>query len=345
MPKHPLPITADMDSNVQDAVKAINRVDDWKGKEVTFKRVAEGITNPTWEIWVDNKYHMFLKIPGKGTEKFINRDIVYKADQAAGKTGCGPAPKYFFPDTKACFYEWLEGYYTCRWAEAFDQEIFYAMIDAMKKFHTSGTDLGLKSNAFDHAWQMIKMAEEGHGLQPYDLDGAKVLLERIEKAFQKAGMEYKPCHNDTYIINYMWNPDTKDCKMIDFEYASMGDISYDLAIFSTDEFYEDPQDLLIIRRYFGHDDDLWFARLKLMKLVSDIKWGMWASVQALSAEIEFDFARYNGWKFARYRSHLVDPRVEYWLNLLKGKPTFQKLPPGYGRMMYWQQWKKEGKVK
>jgi thiamine kinase-like enzyme len=344
VPKVPIAVTADMDSNVKDAVTAINRVEDWKGKEVTYKRVAEGITNPTWELWVDGKHHFFMKVPGKGTEKFINRDIVYKADTAAGKVGSGPAPLYYFPDTKICVYEWLEGYYTCRWAEAFDQEIFFAMIDAMKKFHNCGADLGLKSNAFDHAWQMIKIAEEGGGIQPYDLDGAKILLERIEKAFKQAGMEYKPCHSDTYIINFMWNPATKDCKMIDFEYASMGDITYDLGIFSVDEFYEDPQDMLIIKRYFGEFDEQWFARLKLMKLVSDIKWGMWASVQALEAEIEFDFVRYNGWKFARYRSHLVDPRVEYWLNILKGKPVFQKLPPGYGRMLYWKQWQKQGKV-
>jgi thiamine kinase-like enzyme len=192
----------------------------------------------------------------------------------------------------------------------------------MKKFHHTQGDLGHPANAFDQTWKMIELARSGDGLEPFDMERAEWLLHRVEDAFNKDGMKMQPCHNDTYIINFMYNEDTKDVKMVDFEYASMGDISYDLAVFSTDEFYEDPHDMLIIKRYFGEFDERQFARLKLMKLVSDIKWGMWASVQALSSTLDFDFIRYHGWKFARLRSHWVDPRIDYWINLLNKKPLF-----------------------
>ena len=169
---------------------------------------------------------------------------------------------------------------------------------------------------------MIRLAREGGGLEPFDMERVEWLLHRIEDAFNNDGMVMQPCHNDTYIINFMWNEKINNVKIVDFEYASMGDISYDLAIFSVDEFYEDPQDVAIIYRYFGQWDERQFARLKLMKLVSDIKWGMWASVQAVNSSLDFDFMRYHGWKFARLRSHWVDPRIDYWLNLLNRKPLF-----------------------
>jgi thiamine kinase-like enzyme len=321
MTKLPIPPNGEMSPDERDLICAINRIEDWQGEKVTYKEVPIGITNPTWCIRVDSK-RFFIKIPGKGTEKFIDRDAVHLANIMAADAGCGPGVAYWFPDTKVEVFEWLEGYTACGWKHAYKEAVFLGMIDAMKKFHDTQGDLGHPANAFDQTWKMIELARSGDGLEPFDMERAEWLLHRVEDAFNKDGMKMQPCHNDTYIINFMYNEDTKDVKMVDFEYASMGDISYDLAVFSTDEFYEDPHDMLIIKRYFGEFDERQFARLKLMKLVSDIKWGMWASVQALSSTLDFDFIRYHGWKFARLRSHWVDPRIDYWINLLNKKPLF-----------------------
>ncbi len=321
MAKAPLPILAEMGIHEKEAVEAINRIQDWHGCEIAYKRVPIGITNPTWEVHVD-QVRYFMKVPGKGTEKFIDRDAVHLANEMAAEAGCGPDIAYWFPDTKVEVFNWLEGYIPCGWKHAFMEPVFYGMIDAMKKFHNTKGDLGHPANAFDQTWNMIRLSREGGGLEPYDMERAEWLLHRIEDAFHKDGMVMQPCHSDTYIINFMWNEGANDVKLTDFEYASMGDISYDLAIFSTDEFYEDPHDVAIINRYFGAWDERQFARLKLMKLVADIKWGMWASVQALTSNLDFDFTRYHGWKFSRLRSHWVDPRIDYWINLLNKKPLF-----------------------
>ena len=321
MPKLPVQKKDELGPDERDLIEAINRIDDWRGKKAAYQEVTIGITNPTWCVSIDSKRY-FIKIPGKGTEKFIDRDAVHLANVMAADAGCGPKVAYWFPDTKVEVFEWLEGYTACNWKHAFKEDVFLGMIDAIKKFHSTDGDLGNPANAFDQTKKMIQLAREGEGLEPFDMERAEWLLNRVEDAFNKDGMELRPCHNDTYIINFMYNEDTKDVKMVDFEYSSMGDISYDLAIFSTDEFYEDPHDMLIIKRYFGEFDERQFARLKLMKLVADIKWGMWASVQAMSSTLDFDFIRYHGWKFARLRSHWVDPRIDYWINLLNKKPLF-----------------------
>ena len=43
--------------------EAIARIDDWKGKKVTYAPVAGGITNPNFKVNVDGT-NFFLKIPG-----------------------------------------------------------------------------------------------------------------------------------------------------------------------------------------------------------------------------------------------------------------------------------------
>lgn len=316
-----MPLRGAMSFEERELIEAINRIEEWRDKELSYKEVPIGITNPTWNINVEGCRY-FMKIPGKGTEKFIDRDAVHLANIMAAEAGCGPTVAYWFPDTKVEVFDWLEGYTACGWKHAFMRDVFYGMIDAMKKFHQTDCDLGHPANAFEQTWQMIRLAREGGGYEPFDMDRAEWLLHRIEEAFNTDGLERRPCHNDTYIINFMYNEKTKDVKMVDFEYASMNDISYDLAIFSTDEFYEDPHDIEIIKRYFGEWDERQFARLKLMKLVADIKWGMWASVQAQISNLDFDFVRYHGWKFSRLRSHWSDPRIDYWINLLKKRPLF-----------------------
>ena len=52
--------------------EAIARIDDWKGKDVTYELVPGGITNPNYKVFVDGTPY-FLKIPGAGTD-FIDRD-------------------------------------------------------------------------------------------------------------------------------------------------------------------------------------------------------------------------------------------------------------------------------
>ena len=47
--------------------EAIARVDDWKGKEISYKPVSGGITNPNFKVDVEGE-HFFLKIPGAGTD-------------------------------------------------------------------------------------------------------------------------------------------------------------------------------------------------------------------------------------------------------------------------------------
>jgi hypothetical protein len=117
MAKVSTPLNGEMSVDERDLIEAINRIEEWKGQEISYKEVPIGITNPTWTIRVGGRRY-FRKIPGKGTEKFIDRDAVHLANVMAAESGCGPKVAYWFPDTRVEVFDWLEGYTACGWKHA-----------------------------------------------------------------------------------------------------------------------------------------------------------------------------------------------------------------------------------
>lgn len=150
------------------------------------------------------------------------------------------------------------------------------------------------------------------------------LLRTIEAAFQKNGIELKPCHNDFWTNNMMVNDETGDLKIIDYEYASMNDPYYDLGLFSTTNYLTEAMDVELCKAYHGGKmDEMGFAKMKLYKIVGDIKWAYWALQQALNSDVDFDYFNWYGQKTARLQHLWLDPRLDMWINMLNGTPVFK----------------------
>ncbi len=73
----------------------IARIDDWKGKDVHYEELGGGITNHNYIVWVDGgpekggeKYVM--RVPGMGTDMFIDRNVERDCMIQAAKAGVGP---------------------------------------------------------------------------------------------------------------------------------------------------------------------------------------------------------------------------------------------------------------
>ena len=301
--------------------EAIARITDWQGKEVTYEPVAGGVTNPNFKVFVDGK-PVFLKIPGDGTD-FINRDNCHIANEIASKCGAGPAVLYFFPDTGVEVFEWLEGYRQVTFGDVYDKDIFVKSVEAIRGFHAGTEKMPLVESVFDQCRDMVSRAKEGRYLPPWH-DKMMYLMDKIEEAFNNYGVELRPCHNDFWTNNMMYNQETDDLKIIDYEYGSMGDPFYDLGLYSAVNFLTEDMDVVMNKVYNnGVNDEISFARLKLNKIAGDIKWAYWSLYQAMGSDLT-DYMNWYGPKVARLQHMWADPRVDMWLNLLNGKDSFYK---------------------
>lgn len=89
----------------------------------------------------------------------------------------------------------LEGYRTLNFGDVFNREIFYKMIDMIRKFHQyKETRLPVTRTPFEQTHTLMRLAKELEGYMPPEADRMEWLASKIEEAIKTAGIHYVPCH-------------------------------------------------------------------------------------------------------------------------------------------------------
>jgi thiamine kinase-like enzyme len=120
-----------------------------------------------------------------------------------------------------------------------------------------------------------------------------------------------PCHNDLLNGNFLLGG---RLYILDWEYAGMGDMFFDLANFSNNHELSPEEDRLLLDCYFGELTSHHLAHLGIMKVMSDFREAMWGLVQIGISSIEFDFREYANKHFERLTQSILNPNWKRWLN-------------------------------
>ena len=86
---------------------------------------------------------------------------------------------------------------------------------------------------------------------PPEYERAAAVGRRIEAAFLADPIELRPCHNDLLNANFI--DDGTRIRIIDWEYAGMGDPFFDLGNFSINHELTPDEDAMLLREYDGED--------------------------------------------------------------------------------------------
>ena len=140
---------------------------------------------------------------------------------------------------------------------------------------------------------------------------------RIRAALHGPEHDPLPCHNDLLNANFIH--DGERVRIVDWEYAGMGDRYFDLGNLSVNNGLAEDDDEALLAAYFGEPcTDRRFAALRLMRIMSDFREGMWGVVQQGISELDFDFAAYADEHLTRVGAALEDPRFDPWLEAARG---------------------------
>ena len=121
----------------------------------------------------------------------------------------------------------------------------------------------------------------------------------------------RPCHND--LLNGNFIDDGTRIRILDWEYAGMGDIFFDLGNFAVQHEFTVEQDDILLYAYFGNPTDSQHAHLKLMKIMSDLREAMWGVVQVGVSKLDFDYVGYAQKYFDRYEASIKGNEYQRWL--------------------------------
>ena len=126
---------------------------------------------------------------------------------------------------------------------------------------------------------------------PAVYDELREAARAIEAVFDPRSLESTLCHNDLLPANVLLAPER--LWIIDYEYAGMNHALFDLANLSVNCDFDEAADHRLLMAYDGDVSVQRLAQLALMKVMSEMREGMWAVVQqAISTLTHVDFVEY-----------------------------------------------------
>ncbi len=301
---------------------ALDAVEPWRGRVLAYAPVSGGISNTNWRITVAGEPGTyFLKMPGRGTEMFIDRAAALAASRRAQALGVGPRVHEHLTEGYLAgrgieIHDYLTGRRPSTNADFRDRDVRAAAVAIYRTLHGSRDDLGplpLTKTVFDMIDEHAGQVRDLGGAVPPDAAWLFKQVALARAALEAAGLDLVPCFNDPMPGNFMLGAD-KSMVLIDYEYASNNDRCYDLAIWCGEMFFTDRVEDEVIEAYFGRFDPAMKARMTLHRALADMKWATWAMVQRRVSALDFDFHKYGTWKHMRARAVMRDPR---WVEALR----------------------------
>ena len=292
--------------------QAVRRVPAWQGIALAYQAVGGGITNSNWRVDTDRD-SFFVKIPGRGTEMFIDRAVALDASRKAYQVGIGPAVYDWLAADGVEIAAFVSDRRTCGLTDFHDAEIAASVVDAYRIFHAAPA-LSLTKTVFDMIDEHVGQVRALDGWQPPDIAWLHQQVDLARDAMTASGLDLVPCFNDPMPGNFLVGQD-KSVMLIDFEYATNNDRYYDLGAWFGEMFFSPEQEMAMVDRYIGRRDPGALARITVYKALADIKWATWSMVQERISAVDFDYRKYGVWKYMRARNVIHDPRWPEWLRM------------------------------
>lgn len=289
-------------------VAAMQRVPDLADRELALMPLSGGITNRNYLVVAAGTDHRWvIRLAGNDTHLLgISREVEHAATVAAAGVGVGPEVTAFIRPEGYLVTRFIEG------APVSDEavhrpETIARVAEALRRIHDGPAIPGLfVPFRIVEAYRALALARAVAIPPEYEL--AQAVARRIELALLVSPIELRPCHNDLLNANFI--DDGSRIRIVDWEYAGMGDPFFDLGNFSINHELTREDNAALLAAYDGHVRPARLARLTLMRTVSDFREAMWAVLQQGISSLDVDFAAYAADHFDRLLSGATTPTFE-----------------------------------
>jgi thiamine kinase-like enzyme len=245
----------------------------------------------------------------------ISRSAEQDATAAAARAGLGPQVAAYLPEEDVLVTRFIPGR-PLRPDEVSEPDILGDLAESLKTLHRGGR-LRTAFSPFRIVEQYRAIADEHGGGSVDRYAHAHALAQRIEPLLTGPDHAPVPSHNDLVPSNLIY--DGERVRIVDWEYAGMGDRFFDLGNLSANACFDEGDDEWLLTAYYNEPPTARrFAALRLMRLMSDFREAMWGVVQDAISPLEFDFAAYADKHFTRLEESADDAQVERWLAQARG---------------------------
>jgi thiamine kinase-like enzyme len=290
-----------------DPGEVLDRVPGWAGRQRIVEPLSGGITNRNYRVQVGTEIFV-VRIPAKAASWLgIDRGIEHQASLLAAAAGIGPEVIYFLEPEAVLVTRFIQGVPVSD-ADVHLPGTLSRVADSLREIHHAGV-VAAAFSPFRVVERYAAVAREQGVSIPAAFDPATAIAADIEQALPLASPTL--CHNDLLNANFI--DDGERIRVVDWEYAAVGDPYFDLGNFAVNHGLAEEEERYLLEAYAGETSEAGLARLQLMRLMSDFREAMWGVVQQAASELDFDFRAYAARHFERLLAGSADPRFRNWL--------------------------------
>ena len=283
--------------------------------ELVIAPLGGGITNHNYLVTVAGRTdRVVVRVPGRDTHLLgIDRDAEVAATRSAAAIGIGPEVVAYLAADGLLVTRYLPGR-VLEPADLSTPGVLMRLARALRTLH-AGPALAGVFDPIATARTYVDRARD-RGVVPTHLAlEADRVAERIAATHLLDDFEPAPCHNDLLAPNLIDDGDT--IRIVDWEYAAMGDPRFDLANLVANNELAGPAVESLLTAHDGHPpDERRLAQLTLMRVLSDFREAAWGVLQQAISSLDEDFVAY------------ADRHFERMLTVAAGSDVRRRDPPG-----------------
>ncbi|MCB6178491.1 phosphotransferase family protein [Rhodobacter sp. Har01] len=256
-----------------------------------------GLTNRVYRVG-----DAVLRLPGKGTEEYIDRANEAAAAQAAAVAGVSPEVIHADPASGIMVTRFIPGTVTMS-PTAFKARPGSPAraARAFARLHASGARFPARFELFAMIDDYLRLLSGKDMALPEGYHDVLREAEVVRAALAARELPLAPCHCDPLCENFldtgsrMW--------IVDWEYSGMNDPMWDLGDLSVEAGFDDAQDAEMMQAYFnGPASPRDWGRMVIYKAMCDLLWTLWGLIQLANQNPADDFRTYADGRFARCRA-------------------------------------------
>lgn len=292
--------------------RILNQVPGWSAPACVVTTLDGGITNRNYRVEVANEIFV-VRVGGEGAHLLgIDRCSEYTASSTAAQLGVGAEVICFLDSENALITRFIPGHGITP-DDAAQPEMLRRIVTSIRSYHTGPAFPGVFS-PFETIRSYHELASRRSVRFPETLPRVFELMGMVEQALGSPSQAV-PCHNDLLAANFI--DDGQTIRVLDWEYAGMGDLFFDLGNFAAHQRLGRNECELLLKYYFGEVRPHQLAHLCLMRLASDLRESFWGFLQSGISKLEFDFGKYALEHLNRFLQNVATPEFSRWLREVK----------------------------
>ena len=274
-------------------------------RNASITRLA-GMTNLVFRVETDDGRDLLFRVPGAGTDAYINRKVEAVNAQAAATAGVSPEVIHFGEDG-VMLTRFLDN------AITMSPRLFRERSGAIERAALAFRQLHDRAPEFAFRFELFKMIDDYLAVLdklraqlPEGYHRVVVEATTIRHALTQNPVALRPCHCDPLCENFldggtrMW--------IVDWEYSGMNDPMWDLGDLSVEAGFDASQDRRLIDTYFGRPATVFdFGRMAIYKAMCDLLWTLWGLIQHANKNPAEDFWAYSINRFERCKALMRSP--------------------------------------